>query len=507
MGVLGRFLADEAATLLAGDDIAAALRPGDVVALHGDLGAGKTTLARAIVRAVAGDRAIEVPSPTFTLVQAYEGRFPVSHFDLYRLSSPDELDELGFDEAGEGGVALVEWPERAGSRLPAAAIHVRLTEEGAGRRMEISAEGPALARLRRSFDIRDFLASAGWGHAVRTFLLGDASTRAYETVALEGSAPRILMNAARQPDGPPIRDGRPYSQIARLAESVTPFVAVGRALKGAGIAAPEIFSADLDRGLLLIEHLGSGGFLDAAGAPVAERYRAAGELLAGLHGVRWNPVLPVAPGVDYTVPAYDREAMAIETELLIDWYMPHVRGAPASPQERRLFGQAWASVFDRLASAETSLVLRDYHSPNLIWRPERRGSDRLGVIDFQDALIGPCAYDVASLAMDARVTISPELEAETFEAYCAARAAAGAFDREDFGAAYAIMAAQRNSKILGIFVRLNNRDGKPQYLKHLPRIRDYLSRALRHPALTPVRDAYRELGIVGEESASSGDLL
>ena len=490
------FLADEAATARLGDDMAAALRRGDVVALHGDLGAGKSTLARAILRSLSADPGLEVPSPTFTLVQVYETRLPVAHFDLYRLAAPDELDELGFDEAIAGGVALVEWPGRAGDRLPETAVHVRLTEEGAGRRVAIDAPDPALARLRRSLAIRDFLGRAGWGAARRQFLLGDASTRAYETVTLADTAPRILMNAPRQPDGPPIRDGKPYSRIAKLAESVTPFVAVGNALKGAGFAAPDIYAADLEAGLLLIEHLGSGSFLDD-GAPVAERYRAAGALLADLHAFRWDPEMPAAPGVVHRVPPYDREAMAMETELLLDWYVPRERGRPASEAERTLFRDAWDKVFDALADAETSLVLRDYHSPNLIWRPERVGRDRLGVIDFQDALIGPAAYDVASLAMDARVTVQPALEAETVAAYCAARGAWGDFDRARFDRDYAIMAAQRNSKILGIFVRLNDRDGKPHYLKHLPRIRGYLSRALAHPALGPVREAYRELGVVG----------
>lgn len=498
MAVLERFLPDEAATMLLGDDVAAAVRPGDVLALSGDLGAGKTTLARAVVRALSGDRELEVPSPTFTLVQSYEARFPIAHFDLYRLAAPDELDELGFDEAAAASVVLVEWPDRARDRLPREAIHVALTEEGIGRRATISGEGPAISRMQRSFEIRAFLDSAGWGDAWRTFLLGDASTRAYETVALAGASTRILMNAPRQPDGPPIRDGRPYSQIARLAESVTPFVAVGRALKAAGFAAPEIFAADIDRGMLLIEHLGSGGFLDDAGNPVPDRYRAAAELLADLHARPWNPVLPVVPGSEYTVPAYNDEAMAIETELLLDWYMPYVRGAPADAGERNLFAGAWAAAFSRLRMAERSLVLRDYHSPNLIWRPDRKGRDRLGIIDFQDALIGPSAYDVASLAMDARVSISREFEAETVEAYRAARDAAGPFDAAAFDEAYAIMAAQRNSKILGIFVRLNDRDGKPQYLRHLPRIRDYLGRALSHPALASVGDAYRRLGIIDE---------
>ncbi len=152
-------------------------------------------------------------------------------------------------------------------------------------------------------------------------------------------------------------------------------------------------------------------------------------------------------------------------------------------------------MLDRLDGCETSIVLRDYHSPNIIWRPERQGRDRLGVIDFQDALIGPSAYDVASLALDARVTIPARLERSVVSAYAEARAAAGAFDRSAFDAAYAIMGAQRNSKILGIFVRLDRRDGKPAYLRHLTRIREYLARTLAHPALAEVRALYGRFGL------------
>ncbi|TKB29565.1 MAG: bifunctional tRNA (adenosine(37)-N6)-threonylcarbamoyltransferase complex ATPase subunit type 1 TsaE/phosphotransferase, partial [Mesorhizobium sp.] len=153
-----------------------------------------------------------------------------------------------------------------------------------------------------------------------------------------------------------------------------------------------------------------------------------------------------------------------------------------------------------LEGREYTLMLRDFHSPNLIWRADRSGHDRLGVVDVQDALIGPSAYDVASLAMDARVTISPEIEKHTLAAYIAARRAAGAFDENEFRETYAIMAAQRNSKILGIFVRLEKRDGKPYYLKHLPRIRDYLRRALAHPALAGLQDFYIAHGLLEERS-------
>jgi tRNA threonylcarbamoyl adenosine modification protein YjeE len=490
-------LADEAATARLGADLAAAAKPGDVFALSGDLGAGKTTLARGFVRALAGDGALDVPSPTFTLVQSYPGRVPVQHFDLYRLASGADLDELGFDEAVTDGVALVEWPERADDALPADRIRVTLAHQGAGRIATIEAPPAVTKRLARSLAIRAFLGEAGMGDATRTFLLGDASTRAYETVALDGQPPRILMNAARQPDGPPIRDGKPYSQIAHLAESVTPFVAVGKALKSRGFCAPDIDAQDLDQGLLLIEHLGADGFLDEDGRPVRERYLAAAALLAEIHRHDWPRDMEAAPGVVHRLPAYDRDAMMIEVELLIDWYLPAQTGSAVEASDRAAYRAAWDAAIASLDGVERSIVLRDYHSPNLIWRETRAGTDRLGIIDFQDALWGPAAYDVASLAQDARVTVPPDLERDIIDAYKSARRAAGPFDEGAFDRAYAIMAAQRGSKILGIFVRLDRRDGKPHYLKHLPRMRDYVARVLPHPALAAVRDFYQARSLLG----------
>jgi N-acetylmuramate 1-kinase len=487
-------LADEAATRRLGEDLALALKPGDLVRLEGDLGAGKTTLARALLRAMAGDPDLEVPSPTFTLVQSYDLRIPVHHLDLYRLGTADEIDELGVEEMAASGIVLVEWPERAAERLPPAALTLRLEHEGEGRRVHVAGTAPALARIGRSLAIRAFLDEAGWGDATRRFMFGDASTRAYEIVEQDGIR-RVLMNAPRQPDGPIIRDGRPYSQIAHLAEDVLPFVAIGEALKGAGFAAPEILAADIDAGLLLVEHLGAGNFLADDGSPVAERYAAAGRLLAALHGKAWPETITTSQGVAHRVPAYDRGAMTIEVELLTDWYMPYATGTPVSAETKAAYVAAWNAVFDRLENAEKSLVLRDYHSPNIVWRDERDGLDRLGLVDFQDAMIGPAAYDLASLAMDARVTIPPQMERATVEAYAEARTAAGAFDRAGFDEAYAIMAAQRNAKILGIFVRLDRRDGKPAYLKHLPRIRAYFARALAHPALEPVAAFCRNAGL------------
>jgi tRNA threonylcarbamoyl adenosine modification protein YjeE len=494
-------LIGEAATIRLGEDLAAMLAPGDLVFLEGDLGAGKSALARAILRALADDMELDVPSPTFTLVQPYRTRIPVLHVDLYRVGSPDEVQELGIGEALADHAVLVEWPERAEGLLGEAALTVMLSGSGESRMASISGHPKAMARLQRSLAARDFLDEAGWQEAARRHLTGDASARAYETVRLSGRPIRILMNAPRQPDGPPIRDGKPYSQIAHLAESVTPFVAIDRLLRARGFCAPEIEAVDLESGFLLIENLGSDTVLDAAGAPLADRYVAASQLLAAIHGKSWPREAEAAPGLVHAIPPYDRSALAIETELLLDWYLPHVRGTGAEEQERRDFSETWDGMIDSVLAGETSLVLRDYHSPNLIWRGDRSGHERIGLIDFQDALIGPSAYDVASLAQDARVDISPALEAKIVDAYRQARMTQGGFDPERFSRDYAIMAAQRASKILGIFVRLKQRDGKPGYIRHLPRLLAYLGRALAHPDLAPLAACYQRLGILPEQGS------
>lgn len=495
-------LEDEAATSRLGQDIAAAVKPGDLIALEGDLGAGKTTLARALIRAATAKPDLEVPSPTYTLVQYYDGVLPIAHFDLYRLTDGSELCELGLEEALEHGIAVVEWPQNAADTLPSPALTVNLSETAGGGRSAIVQAAPETeARLRRSIQLRSFLDTSGWGEASRALFVGDASTRRYETVRMPGVPPQLVMDAPEQPDGPPIRNGLPYSRIAHLSESVVPFVAVDHALRENGFSAPHISAADLGNGFLLIEDFGREGVVNDRFEPIPERYMSAIELLAQAHQRNWPASIDGPFGARHQLPPYDREAMMIEVELLLDWYMPAITGRQPDEDERYEFGQAWDSVISELAGVETGLVMRDFHSPNLIWRSGNEGTDRLGLIDFQDALIGPLAYDVASLAQDARVTVAAELESELRGEYCRLRNEAGSFDETDFQKAYAIMAVQRCSKILGIFVRLDRRDGKPVYLKHLPRMREYLMRSIGHEALAPVFALYHRWGLLDEASA------
>ena len=216
-------------------DIAAALiEPGDLITLSGDLGAGKTTFARALIRHSPATTAIEVPSPTFTLMQSYDlPRFPVVHADLYRLGGAGRTRRARLRRpAPEDAVMLLEWPDRAGG-LPAARparyrVHAVAAAGPRHSAMRAITGYGALRRARRAHRRRSaaFSTTAGFGRATRTRIQGDASTRSYERLTRDGDQRSILMNSPRRPDGPPVRDGKPYSAIAHLAEDVTPFIAM-----------------------------------------------------------------------------------------------------------------------------------------------------------------------------------------------------------------------------------------------------------------------------------------
>jgi aminoglycoside/choline kinase family phosphotransferase len=201
-------------------------------------------------------------------------------------------------------------------------------------------------------------------------------------------------------------------------------------------------------------------------------------------------LLYVAPGIDYRVPTYDMEAFMIEAELLLDWYLPY-RGKTAAPQARAEFARLWQEALEPSIAAPRTWVLRDYHSPNLMWLPEREGIKQIGLLDFQDAQMGPAAYDIASLLQDARVDVPEAIEINLLGRYVKARLSADkSFVAPAFVQMYVTLGAQRATKILGIFARLNQRDGKPQYLRHLPRIWRYLRRCLMHPTLAEIKAWY-----------------
>ncbi len=476
-------------------DVACALEAGDLVTLSGDLGAGKTTFARALIRYLAADDAIEVPSPTFTLLQSYElPRFPLVHADLYRLSGAAELVELGFDDVPENAVVLVEWADRAAGFLSPDRFEIAFTLAptlGSDvRNARCTGYGACAARAERIGQLRAFLDQSGYGEAERARMQGDASTRIFERLTLDKQT-MILMNAPPHPDAAPVRAGKSYGTIAHLADNAIAYVALAAGLRERNCSAPVILHADTDLGLIIMEDLGDERIV--AGnppAPVEARYRTALDLLVALHRRRLPETLPLAAHGEYRLPHYDMEALLIEVELLLDWYLPHAK-APASDERRAEFIALWREALAPALEGPATWVLRDYHSPNLLWLKERQDIARIGVLDFQDAVVGPPAYDVASLLQDARVDVPETLEMGLLSRYVRARRGDDRrFDPALFAQLYATLAAQRASKILGIFARLDRRDGKPQYLRHIPRIWRYLQRSLAHPALYALNSWY-----------------
>ena len=500
-------VADENDTIAFARLLAPFLQKGDLVTLSGDLGAGKTAFARALIRALADDDTLEVPSPTFTLIQTYDTpALSLIHCDLYRLRDPDELIELGFDELSRDSLSLVEWASHAPELEARADIDIQLSlkrnTQGIGRAIVVTARGDHVSRLKSMIDVTTLLAPQGWLSAKRVAIAGDASGRHFERLTKNGSS-AVLMHAPPPIAGSILRDGKTYRTFARLSDSLGSFVAMAKALRNEGVSAPDIFATDIQNGLALVEDLGEEGIARDQ-APIADRYREAVSLLAHLHAKNLPQLITGHDGESYRLPSYDLEPLLTEVELFLEWYYPVFSKIPLSDQARIQFFDLWRALIEPCLQDRQTWTLRDYHSPNLFWLSGREGYQRIGVIDIQDAVYGHPAYDLASLLQDARLTIPEPLELELIKYYADLREAADPnFNLAQFLNAYAIYGAQRVTKILGIFVRLDRRDHKPDYLRHLPHMRAYLRRNLAYPALAPLKTWFSEIApeLFDEETA------
>ena len=301
----------------------------------------------------------------------------------------------------------------------------------------------------------DFLTASGWAGAEILPLAGDASFRRYFRI-VEGGRSAVLMDAP-----PPHEDPRP-------------FIAVAEWLIGRGLTAPEILARDLDRGLLLLGDFGDVRLretLDSNPHREPELYELATDVLVRLH--QHPPMSGLKP--------HGLVNWLDELQLFIDWYCPAV-GAVVDVEG---YKSAWREVLEPVASDGLGpvTVLRDYHAENIMLVEGRDGIAHFGLLDFQDALAGHPAYDLASVLEDARRDVSPRIESAMIDRYIALT---GRGDR--FKNAYWALAAQRNSRILGVFTRLWKRDNKPGYRRFQPRMWGLLERDLTQPHLAPVRD-------------------
>jgi aminoglycoside/choline kinase family phosphotransferase len=346
-------------------------------------------------------------------------------------------------------------------------------------------------------DYADFLNRAGWGDAIIAPLPGDASTRRYARLSQDGRRALLMEQpqGAETPAAPADASAEQrrklgYNAVARLAGAdCRRFTAVADYLRGCGLTAPMVHASDYARGLLLLEDFGDALFADVlnAGGDEHALYKEAAKVLAQLHAKGAPALLPDGSPLH----VYDEVALIAETDLLLDWFLPLALDRAASEHERNTHRSLWRNALAKLPASLRVLVHRDYHAQNLLWLPERDGAARVGLIDFQDAVAGSAAYDLVSLVEDARRDVSPQLADFTTDAYLKASAALGRHvDQAAFRHEMAVMAAQRNAKIVGIFARLYKRDGKARYLAYLPRVWRYLEHDLSHPALADLRAWY-----------------
>ena len=343
----------------------------------------------------------------------------------------------------------------------------------------------------RDAEIRAFLARHAWGDAARTPLAEDASTRRYERLVRDGET-GMLMDApgrGEDPPCPPDADAETRRQLgwnatSRLAASrVDAFVALARHLKALGLSAPAIIAAEPDRGLAIVEDLGAGLVADTLareGALEPELYGLTGSLLAHVQETPAPLTLPVdETGSDWPLLRLDDVALGANVDLFADW-LPVFAGREAmSAAERAEWNARRDDLVAAISAQPHALTLRDVHAENLIWRPDREGLSRIGLLDFQDAVIGPRAWDLSMLLHDARRDVSEAAHEAALAAYLEASGQSDEPLRRDL----AVAGLANTLRIIGIFARLVSRDGKTRYRSFMPREWGHLARILETPGL------------------------
>lgn len=306
-----------------------------------------------------------------------------------------------------------------------------------------------------------FLKQNNWDDADRKLLAADASFRHYDRLT-RAEESKVLMDAP-----PPMENVRPFLKVARHLEKL-------------GYSAPHVDAADEENGFVLLEDFGDSTYtrLLKKGADEKELYALATDVLIDLHS---RPEHETVPG-ELELPLYDDAVLRREVLLFPEWFMPAMSGRETDKNVTDEYILLWEEVFPVAKNVPQTLVLRDYHVDNLLLLPDRNGINACGLLDFQDALHGSITYDMMSLLEDARRDISPDLFETMQERYLTAMDSRIP-DRDQFLASWAVLAAQRHAKVLGIFVRLCVRDKKNQYLQHLPRLWRLLERALEHPVM------------------------
>lgn len=343
----------------------------------------------------------------------------------------------------------------------------------------------------RSSEIQEFLSRAGWGEAARTPLNQDASTRRYERLRRKTET-SMLMDAPpleSQPCPPDASDEERlalgWNAISRLAASrVEAFAAMSAYLRTLGLSAPEVLDQEIPKGLALLEDLGDDVLAEVIkrGEDESALYAAVGSVLAAVHTAPAPHTLPYRGG-EWPILTYDHLALSANVDLFVEWMPQRDLNMRMTEQQRLRWERVRENLVAKAEDFPRALILRDTHAENFIWLPQREGLQRVGLLDFQDAVLGWGEWDMSMLLHDARRDVSPEARNAAIRAYLDGTGGT----RRDFDERISVLGAMNTMRIMGIFARLVTRDKKPRYDQFQPRLRGLLNETLSHPAMAEAK--------------------
>lgn len=462
-------------TKLFTENLCKIIESNDVILLNGKIGSGKTTLARHIINQILQIDISEITSPTFNLYQVYENNNQkINHYDFYRIENDIDLQEIDLEDSLGEGITIIEWADKYQNYLPDSYLEIEILEIDCFRTYKLRGCGSFKNRINKHNSLVSFLSKFKKPIIKVEKIQGDASKRIYKRIQTKEESLILMIYDEKEKKENP----------SKLSEQIHDYVSICQYLSDINIRVPKIYAVDYKNQFLIQEDFGDLKYSEIfLKEDFRKLYEPAIDTLINIAKNECPKNIKTDQAI-YKFEDYDKNIYLSEVNIFIDWYWPYVKGSVCIDDIKLEFLEIWKNLLDKI-SDDKSLVLRDFHSPNLIFQPHGNGIGKCGVIDFQDALIGHPLYDLVSLAQDARVSIKLDQEFFLIEYYMKNLNFKNyQFNNHEFMNQYNILGAQRALKILGVFARLSMAYQKHEYLIHIPRILDYINRNIRNESLT-----------------------
>ena len=446
------------------------LNEGGVMTLNGQIGAGKTALAKLVIHDLTQVPLEDIISPTFNLYHTYnKDNLEITHYDLYRIESEIELLEIDLNEAFTDKICIIEWADRFKDLLPKDRIEVTITCLKNERLYKINPLGKFKDVVKNWAKIENFLSDLDINFTELQRLRGDASKRKYYRVKnLDNTM--ILMDATQESD---------MKSKTGPTDGINDFIKIQEYLDSIDVRVPKLIARNKHDNIILEEDLGEYSYTDMLTKEnYVELYNPAIKTLIHISNINHPKNISTNSNPHY-LREFDLDTYLNEAEIFIDYYWPFIHGKQCNADKKKEFRDIMVGVYSNLTNDKT-LMLRDFHSPNLLFLENENGYRKCAVIDFQDALFGHPLYDLVSLTNDARITIDEYQEKYLIELYKKDFPFNNfQFDSLSFMQQYHILGVQRSIKILGIFARLAILEANQNYLVHMPRIICYFKRIMQ----------------------------